>query len=345
MKYLPPTIVIPVMLVILIVIYAAYQPRAVVAPPAAVHGAAAAPGGALPNGAIANAWQDSGHGHRRKIRVAGAAVRHAGASAALSFRVGITDPHALRLGHFLGGWSSIELAAEGIIWDLAGLQPKVGCVFTRRLAMPAKRELIQALLEVATVPQAAKACWKQANQQDRTAGADDGQPDPRALAGRPEARARLPWARDRSAGPGLGGHDGRAGCGYLHAPGSGCGDRRGGGHSGCAERARRHAPELNPCHRSRCVTCATSLRNDPGGHDRRRRLARQLDAEAAARHVPVSVTVDLAEADLAGVPGSDDAGGRDRIRSMPRVRARSFAVPGGRMPRDQADLEQRRRRR
>ena len=97
--------------------------------------------------------------------MADAAVRHAGASAALSFRVGITDPHALRLGHFLGGWSSIELASEGIIWDLAGLQPKVGCVFTRRLAMPAKRELIQALLEVAAVPQAAKACWQQANQQ------------------------------------------------------------------------------------------------------------------------------------------------------------------------------------
>ena len=88
-------------------------------------------------------------------------MRHAGASAALSFRVGITDPLALRLGHFLGGWSSIELSAEGIVWDLAGLQPKVGCVFTRRLAMQSKRELIQTLLEVAAVPQAAKACWKQ----------------------------------------------------------------------------------------------------------------------------------------------------------------------------------------
>ena len=40
MKYLPPTIVVPVMLVILIVIYAVYRPRPVIAPPEAVHGAA-----------------------------------------------------------------------------------------------------------------------------------------------------------------------------------------------------------------------------------------------------------------------------------------------------------------
>ena len=55
MKYLPPTIVIPVMLVILIVIYAVYRPRPVIAPPAAVHGAAAAPSGAPDQRLIANA--------------------------------------------------------------------------------------------------------------------------------------------------------------------------------------------------------------------------------------------------------------------------------------------------
>jgi hypothetical protein len=40
MKCLPPTIVIPVMLVVLIVIDAACRPRAVDAPPTTVHGAA-----------------------------------------------------------------------------------------------------------------------------------------------------------------------------------------------------------------------------------------------------------------------------------------------------------------
>jgi hypothetical protein len=54
MKYLPPTIVIPVMLVILIVIYAAYRPRAVDTPPAAVHGAAG-PSGTPDQRLIANA--------------------------------------------------------------------------------------------------------------------------------------------------------------------------------------------------------------------------------------------------------------------------------------------------
>jgi hypothetical protein len=52
---LPPTVVIPVMLVILIVVYAAYRPRPAVAPPRAVHGAAAGPGGALDGHWVADA--------------------------------------------------------------------------------------------------------------------------------------------------------------------------------------------------------------------------------------------------------------------------------------------------
>jgi hypothetical protein len=93
----------------------------------------------------------------------GTAMRHAGASATLSFRVGITDPHALRLGHFVGRWSSIEFSVEGVIWDLAGLPPEVGRVFTHRLGMRSKRDLIQGLLEVATTPREARTCWKRAD--------------------------------------------------------------------------------------------------------------------------------------------------------------------------------------
>ncbi len=141
---------------------------------------------------------------------AGAATRHAGASATLSFRVGIGDPHALRLGRFLGGWSSIELSSEGIIWDLAGLRPEVGCVFTRRLAMRPKRDLIRALLEVAAVPEAAEACWERADERiarlERTAASLAhghwlaGPRPERGHRGHAIGRPDLDWA-DTAAGP------------------------------------------------------------------------------------------------------------------------------------------------
>ncbi len=62
MKHLPPTVVIPVMLVILIVVYAAYRPRPAVAPPRAVHGAAAGHGDGLDGRWVADARGGRGSG-------------------------------------------------------------------------------------------------------------------------------------------------------------------------------------------------------------------------------------------------------------------------------------------
>jgi hypothetical protein len=95
----------------------------------------------------------------------GMTMKHSNASANLSFRTGIPDPYALRLGHFTSRWSAIQFTLEGIIWDLAGLQPEVGHVLTRSLEAGRKRELIRSLLEVVAVSPAVSRCWARADSQ------------------------------------------------------------------------------------------------------------------------------------------------------------------------------------
>lgn len=90
-------------------------------------------------------------------------MKHSNASANLSFRIGIPDPYALRLGHFTSRWGSIEFALEGVIWDLAGLRPEVGHVFTRCLQARQKQDQIRSLLEVVAVPPEVRACWERAD--------------------------------------------------------------------------------------------------------------------------------------------------------------------------------------
>jgi hypothetical protein len=95
----------------------------------------------------------------------GTTMKHSNASANLSFRTGIPDPYALRLGHVTSRWGAIAFALEGIIWDLAGLQPGVGHVLTRSLEAGRKRELIQSLLEVVVVSPEVRRCWARADDQ------------------------------------------------------------------------------------------------------------------------------------------------------------------------------------
>jgi hypothetical protein len=93
----------------------------------------------------------------------GTTMRHSSTSANLSFQTGIPDPYALRLGHFTSRWGAIQFTLEGIIWDLAGLQPEVGHALTRSLAAGRKRDLIRSLLQVVAVSPAVSRCWAQAD--------------------------------------------------------------------------------------------------------------------------------------------------------------------------------------
>ena len=85
-------------------------------------------------------------------------MKHSNASANLSFQTGIPDPYALRLGHFTSRWGAIQFTLEGIIWDLAGLQPEVGHALTRSLAAGRKRDLIRSLLQVVAVSPEVRRC-------------------------------------------------------------------------------------------------------------------------------------------------------------------------------------------
>jgi hypothetical protein len=95
----------------------------------------------------------------------GTTMKPSNTSTNLAFRTGIPDPYALRLGHFTSRWGAIAFALEGIIWDLAGLQPGVGHVLTRSLEAGRKRELIRSLLQVVAVSPEVSRCWARADNQ------------------------------------------------------------------------------------------------------------------------------------------------------------------------------------
>ena len=63
-----------------------------------------------------------------------------------------------------------------------------------------------------------------------------------------------------------------------------------------------------------------------------RQLLRQLRREAERSHIEEWLAIDEPEIDPPRPARRDDAGGGVEVRRDPRVRARSFAVPIGRMP-------------
>src|SRR3954452_15947188 len=60
--------------------------------------------------------------------------------------------HATRVGQFLAEWSMLELLLEDLIWTLAGIDHHVGRLFTCRLDVRPKSEIMDALLKLKSAP-------------------------------------------------------------------------------------------------------------------------------------------------------------------------------------------------
>src|SRR3954451_17271388 len=60
----------------------------------------------------------------------------------------IPDAHALRVGRLLAEWSVLELALEDLIWALSGLDHETGRLFTSRLDVRPKIEILDGLIKL-----------------------------------------------------------------------------------------------------------------------------------------------------------------------------------------------------
>ena len=70
------------------------------------------------------------------------------------------DNYAVRFGHFNFKWNQIESMIEEAIWLIAGTPPLVGRIFTNKLTVRYRTDLLSELVQVVDVPDQARIIWK-----------------------------------------------------------------------------------------------------------------------------------------------------------------------------------------